>query len=835
MATLHVLQLGFVWRHLALLRERDVLVRKAAMSELFLLRLTFAFASTFPLLLAQAFLLLTGASLLWSWVLVAALASSAVSATWALASFRRQHEECPTESIVLTWPGTLFRLLWRGGEIVARVLSLALFASLYRHWMFLVVGLHWLTMLICICSSAFGAIQHMGVTTPQKFFLCVLIAYVYVFCHLNFSPKNSTFRYVLYYVVMFLENATLCVVWILQSDTAATGLSKYLVVFIVACAFFVSMVALCVYYKFFHVRISDIPSDSKHSMCIQDGCINCRLSLCVKHNLHLQRPFSAGWFSQYDKAVYNGHYYKNLLQDSLLDSLSEWDAKSGILDVSQPKLPATGAQDRPGTVSPPSSRRFDGEAPSRDSVQTGAAPELEQRSLVSFQSTGTYSHRRFIDAQNVDPLSDADPEFSCDQDENVPGRTALDDTESSLSSACREPTWMVLQGRRANSRTCLLTDTWDSVLELDKIGEDERSKRMSVVSCRSLMRSDTHHWYSDGYSTDHTLEWSKLPVTRLGRAGMGSGTVYDTESDSVCLCSHRDSRTDSSRAPSLSAIRSNAGQTVLGSCRGQESCQAKAATPYAAPHWQNCDEDQYDPDASDYVPMGIEGFLPPMFAEPSKQKQIFPSHLRESRQPSNQHVYSKVLPRSEREKLKQKQARLQSPEPSLNKNSLPNPPKPQRKPASSSVSHSSKSKHSTSSRDERSDSDAGVRETKQGTLALNPESRTPPKLRATARPSQPSTASTQGVNEKVHSWAQRHKLIDVVYENLAFVSQESLTTPVTPEALTSCKKEKEAPWYVCSESEDSALPQENFSSSNYEGFTDYDLDEASDTSMELVI
>jgi hypothetical protein len=44
----------------------------------------------------------------------------------------------------------MFRLLWRGGELVSRVISLALFASLYHAWVFLVLGLHWLVMLLCL-------------------------------------------------------------------------------------------------------------------------------------------------------------------------------------------------------------------------------------------------------------------------------------------------------------------------------------------------------------------------------------------------------------------------------------------------------------------------------------------------------------------------------------------------------------------------------------------------------------------------------------------------------------------------------------------------------------
>ena len=263
MAVLHVLQLGFVWRHLAVLRERDPHLKRSDLSELFVLRLTFTFAAGFPLLLIQLYLLVTGAELTWSstatatasssspssssstWVAYAALVASVLSTTWAVASFRRPLEALGADCLVPAWPASLFRLLWRGGEIVARVISLTLFASLYRHWLFLVLGGHWLVTLCCLSLPQLASAgQWQGTPLAQRVAFCVLTSYSYVFCYVDFWSARSAVWYALYYVIMFLENATLSIVWLTKSQ--ADGFTSRCVPTVLTIQFCLVLCTLCV-------------------------------------------------------------------------------------------------------------------------------------------------------------------------------------------------------------------------------------------------------------------------------------------------------------------------------------------------------------------------------------------------------------------------------------------------------------------------------------------------------------------------------------------------------------------------------------------------------------
>lgn len=321
-ALLHVVQLGFVWRHLRILNERNPVHRKKFLVDVLLLRLVFAFTSSLPLLLLQTHYILTHRP--YHGVQLAAMLVCLLSTSWALASFRRQHEFCDIDKVILTWPGTIFRWLWRMGEVTARILSLAVFATAYHYWTFLVLGLHWATMLVCIWAAILGTVHRKDFSRASHAVICVAIGYVYTFAHLNFSNHRARCRYVTYYSIIFLETCVLVATWLLSNTSWRTNIISYYLVAVIGSAFLLSIISMSVYYGCFHIPISRVPKGNS-DVCVHDGCINCKLSLCAKHSKVLQRPFNAGWTSQYQAAIYDGHYFKNVLQDSLLDSASELD------------------------------------------------------------------------------------------------------------------------------------------------------------------------------------------------------------------------------------------------------------------------------------------------------------------------------------------------------------------------------------------------------------------------------------------------------------------------------------------------------------------------------
>ncbi|XP_060072256.1 uncharacterized protein LOC132552133 [Ylistrum balloti] len=486
-AVIHILQLGFVWRHIRIIKETEVLWKKRDLADLLLLRLFYAFSASLPILGIQAyFIIFKGVE---DTIILSAATVTLFSTCWVLSSFRRHSETDAIENIALSCPGTMFRLLWRMGEIISRVLSLAVFASVYHYWVFVVTGLHWLTMLVCICTSFLGVLEIKAVNRCYKFFLCMLISYMYIFCHVNFSSEGAQFRYITYYVIMFLENGVLTTVWYFSVQGLVDMLKVYTLLFIICCAFLISIVSMVIYYKIFHIPSSDVSKENHSDLCVQDGCINCKLSLCVKHSKILQRPFSAGWISQYQEALINGDYYKNLLQDSFIDSENE--SKSTV------------------------SGSCSGKEEMNESKEDVVSPFM--RKTYSFQSNGTYSHRRFIrgDVQTL-----AAPKDNYDSESmlsyiapTVPTGSSASGSSSDESDISLSPPQ--LQDSPANSQTHLLTDSWDN-LQQDNLGFDPSTKKM-LPGFRPIPAQNLEEWYSDGYSTDHTESVYQLPITVLAK------------------------------------------------------------------------------------------------------------------------------------------------------------------------------------------------------------------------------------------------------------------------------------------------------------------------------
>ena len=482
-AVLHVLQLGFFWRHISLFRETDPAWKTKELSDLSLLHVLHTFTSMLPLLFIQSFMILhydvTDS------VSIATIVVTFIASCWFIASFRRHHNIDAIDDLLLTWPGTIFRLLWRAGELLSRIISLAVFTSIYYYWIFLILGLHGLTMLVCLCTSVLGMIEKSGLNSCNKLFLGIIMAYMYTVCFVNTSSENTVFRYTLFYIIMFLENAVLTAVWYMQADQSDGGTKVNSIVFISACSFFIGIISLIVYYKFFHVRTTS-DSDKGH-VCDADGCINCRLSLCSKHNIKLQRPFSAGWISQYQQALLNGNYYRNILQDSLIDS--EFESVSCQLNSSGEHWQI------------------------RDS-------ELESLSnnkpYMSLTASGSYAHKRFFDS-NTDITGDLDSEDSSIS--SLEYHQRMHDTDGSVCSQCS-----VNVARSAvSSTTQLLTDSWDSLLkDYGSVGcnnKHNQTKKVDILA--SLIRPDIDHadsgLLSDGYTTDHTFDSYQLPVTVLAK------------------------------------------------------------------------------------------------------------------------------------------------------------------------------------------------------------------------------------------------------------------------------------------------------------------------------
>uniref|UniRef100_A0A182MRU4 XK-related protein n=1 Tax=Anopheles culicifacies TaxID=139723 RepID=A0A182MRU4_9DIPT len=308
---LHVTQLGVLWRYAKLFVPVDLRHVKHEVRDLCMLRLVHAFCEAAPMLLLQLYVLVTLQS---EAQLAATLklktlghhhhlpASTAlvqqtnlaeqqqktfrdlnmVSATlslfsvcWALASFSKNVRLQNVHRLVLTWLGVIFQFLWRLGTVISRVISLTVYASVYSHWVFLVIILHWFSMFLWLISPK-NVFHGERISRLKKTTLGGLIAFVYIFAYINLQEVRHRQKMLTFYVVMFAENCLLVCLWMVGVwPNRPEG--WYLVPVSVLCSFAAGLFFMVVYYRYFHVRRLGYEAGGRISEkcsghCGTDGC-----------------------------------------------------------------------------------------------------------------------------------------------------------------------------------------------------------------------------------------------------------------------------------------------------------------------------------------------------------------------------------------------------------------------------------------------------------------------------------------------------------------------------------------------------------------------------------
>ncbi|KAK7865448.1 hypothetical protein R5R35_002326 [Gryllus longicercus] len=250
---LHISQCGVLWRYFKLFIPVDLRYVKHEVRDLCMLRLFHAFCEAAPMLLVQLYLLWQETSPKeFSDLNIVSTVLSLFSVCWALASFSKNVRLQNVHRLVLTWLGVIFQFLWRLGTVSSRVTALTVYATLYGHWVFLVIGLHWISMFLWLISPK-NVFHGERISRQRKAAFSALIAIIYVFSYINLQEVNPRQKMVTFYVVMFLENALLVSAWLVGIwDDAPWYRNAVPVVVFVSFAIGISFMIL--YYRYFHVR-----------------------------------------------------------------------------------------------------------------------------------------------------------------------------------------------------------------------------------------------------------------------------------------------------------------------------------------------------------------------------------------------------------------------------------------------------------------------------------------------------------------------------------------------------------------------------------------------------
>eukprot|EP00096_Caligus_rogercresseyi_P012756 TRINITY_DN544_c0_g1_i1.p1 TRINITY_DN544_c0_g1~~TRINITY_DN544_c0_g1_i1.p1 ORF type:complete len:461 (-),score=141.35 TRINITY_DN544_c0_g1_i1:133-1515(-) len=244
----HVLGFGVLWRYSKLFSPVHIEEVKREMRDLCVLRMIHAFLESSTFLLALGYR--TQLSQEEPLVNYISMSLSLFNLCWSLASFNKNVYQRDVHKLVLTWIGVIFQFLWRLGTLFSRILAFIIYSYAYGPWIFLVVGLHWSVMFLWLIFTHTGAGGRRNLTSA------LIISYVHIFCFLNFDWKNTKFKMCIYYLIAFIENILLTLLWnysLKVSLQYGTAQRRYVLLF-VGSSFIGGLLFSALYYRFFHVK-----------------------------------------------------------------------------------------------------------------------------------------------------------------------------------------------------------------------------------------------------------------------------------------------------------------------------------------------------------------------------------------------------------------------------------------------------------------------------------------------------------------------------------------------------------------------------------------------------
>lgn len=195
---------------------------------------------------------------------VLCILSSWVTVSWALVGFDRalrlsQHLD-PT--LLPKCIGAIVQFSWRFLTVAARVLAFVMFASHFKGYLFVIVGGHWLLMLVWMCrlQTTYCSMPYKGNIYPNCFLeklFRFLGAFIHIFCFFNLIGGHTRLRAFVFYTLVYMENVGMILAWYVQGHTEIPREHAWYVIstiVMVCIGFFVGIVFMLIYYRYWHPK-----------------------------------------------------------------------------------------------------------------------------------------------------------------------------------------------------------------------------------------------------------------------------------------------------------------------------------------------------------------------------------------------------------------------------------------------------------------------------------------------------------------------------------------------------------------------------------------------------
>ncbi|XP_056149240.1 XK-related protein 4-like [Lampris incognitus] len=256
---IHVLQLGQIWRyfHTIYLGFRS---RQSGETERwrYYWRMVYEFADVSMLHLLATFLESAPQLVLQLCIIIQThklqavqgmtAAASLVSLAWALASYQKALRDSRDDKKPISYLAVIIQFCWHFFTIAARVITFALFASVFQLYFGIFIVLHWCVMTFWIvhCETDFC------ISKWEEIVFDMVVGIIYIFSWFNVKEGRTRCRLFIYYLVILVENATLSTLWYLYRLPHTTDAFAVPALCVIFSSFLTGVVFMLMYYAFFH-------------------------------------------------------------------------------------------------------------------------------------------------------------------------------------------------------------------------------------------------------------------------------------------------------------------------------------------------------------------------------------------------------------------------------------------------------------------------------------------------------------------------------------------------------------------------------------------------------
>ncbi|XP_025041148.2 XK-related protein 6 [Pelodiscus sinensis] len=227
-AVIHLLQMGQVWRYIRTMYLGIQSQRRKEHQRRFYWAMMYEYADVNMLRLLETFLESAPQLVLQLCIMIqknraetlpcVSSVASLMSLAWVLASYHKLLRDSRDDKKSMSYRGALIHLFWRLFTISSRVISFALFASIFQLYFGIFVVVHW-------CAMAFWII-HGGtdfcMSKWEEILFNMVVGIVYIFCWFNVKEGRTRYRMFAYYTIVLTENAALTLLWYFYRDPTTT-------------------------------------------------------------------------------------------------------------------------------------------------------------------------------------------------------------------------------------------------------------------------------------------------------------------------------------------------------------------------------------------------------------------------------------------------------------------------------------------------------------------------------------------------------------------------------------------------------------------------------------